>query len=199
MSVEGTGFSLPAATSALDLPVLAIGIATGVRLGAAVGNTGGPSEVLVDLPGLQGSAEENAVGPRGRAERKLVKGDDLPTRSDDAGPGRLNAAHAAHSHLKALVVKKAHVVGDGAHDDSDLPILALHLLGELGDGDGGAVGPRHKEPLEHNLVELGIGTAGKEAIELYTYTYTHIPASAPCSLLSSSHVQLPVPVQHARQ
>jgi len=60
------------------------------------------------------------------------------------------------------------VVGDGADDDGDLPVatVLLHVTSESGQRHRGSVDPRHEEALQDDAVELGIGTAGQEPVEL---------------------------------
>jgi hypothetical protein len=156
--------SPPASTSALELSGL--GRVASVRLGAAVGHTRSPAEVLVHLPSLEHTADQNAVAAGGRTKSKLIEGDDLTASSHNASPSSINATQAADCHLQAAVVKKTDVVGDGAHNCCYLSILALHELGELGNRDGRAVGPTHKKPLENNLVELRLCAAGEETVQL---------------------------------
>ena len=44
--------------------------------------------------------------------------------------------------------------------------LALHELGDFGEGKRGAVGFAHEEALEHRLVEVSIRAAGEETVQL---------------------------------
>ena len=72
------------------------------------------------------------------------------------------------SHLDFGAVEDPVVVGDGADDNDDLalPARLLHLPGDLGNGHGWPVDLGHEEPLEDDAVELGIGTAGQETVQL---------------------------------
>eukprot|EP00960_Hanusia_phi_P077195 768662-Hanusia_phi.AAC.2 len=153
-----------ASTCALKLAAL-LGV-TRVGLGRAVGDTRSLAKVLVDLTGLEGSAEEDAVGAGGGAEGQLVEGDDLSSSSGDASTGPVCDAEAADGELEVVVLEEADVVGDGSDHHSHLALLALHELGEPGDGEGRTVGAAHEEALQDDSVELGVGPASEKPVEL---------------------------------
>ena len=80
-------------------------------------------------------------------------------------------------------IEEPDVVGDGANNcdnASELVIFGLgvpvvgEVLGDSGDGEGVSIESRLVEPLVDDLVELGIGSAGKEGIELTKTTGTLI-------------------------
>ena len=72
-------------------------------------------------------------------------------------------------------VEEPEVVGDGADDDGDLSLttVLLHVTDESGQRHGGSVDPGHEEALQDDAVELGIGTAGQEPVELESGCIVH--------------------------
>ena len=72
------------------------------------------------------------------------------------------------SYLDFGAVEYPVVIGDGADDNDDLavPTRLLHLPGDLGNGHGRPVDLGHEEAPEDDAVELGIGTAGQETVQL---------------------------------
>ena len=119
-----------------------------------MGHAGGAAEVLVHLARLERPAEEHAVGAGRRAEGELVKGDDLAAGGDDAGAGGVGGAEGGYGELQVDAVEQADIVGDGAHNDSNLAGLAIHRLGELSDGD-------------YNRIEFTFSDASQESIKLW--------------------------------
>ena len=132
-----------------------------------MGHAGGAAEVLVHLARLERPAEEHAVGAGRRAEGELVKGDDLAAGGDDAGAGGVGGAEGGYGELQVDAVEQADIVGDGAHNDSNLAGLAIHLLGELSDGDWGPIGAAHEQALEDNRIEFTFSAASQESIKLW--------------------------------
>ena len=160
---------VPAAASAAAgaLELAGLGGVAGVGLGGAVGHAGGAAEVLVHLARLERPAEEHAVGAGRRAKGELVKGDDLAAGGDDAGAGGVGGAEGGYGELQVDAVEQADIVGDGAHNDSNLAGLAIHLLGELSDGDWGPIGAAHEQALEDNRIEFTFSAASQESIKLW--------------------------------
>ena len=72
------------------------------------------------------------------------------------------------SHPKLGAGEDPLVVGDGADHDDDLVLASglLHLAGDAGEGHRGLVDLAHEEAAQDDLVELGLGTAGQEAVKL---------------------------------
>ena len=60
------------------------------------------------------------------------------------------------------------VIGDGSDDDCDLALAAvlLHVASQRSEGHWRPVDPGHEETLQHDVVELGIGTASQESVKL---------------------------------
>lgn len=126
---------------------------------------GTEAEVLDSLTGVLGAAEEEGVGTSGLLKSQLVKGDGLAAGGNNAGTGGGGEAKGSDLGLGAL--NQAVVVGDGADNDNGLLLVAvLQVACDARQGDGRAVGARHKEAAKDNLVEAGVGPAcmmGKES------------------------------------
>jgi hypothetical protein len=113
------------------------------------------TEVLDSLTGVLGTTEDQGVAASGSTESKLIEGDSLTAGSKDASTGGGSEAERSDGELGAD--QHAVVVGDGADNDDG----ALVILGDVGcnagEGDGRAVGLRHKQAAEDDLVEVGVG------------------------------------------
>lgn len=147
----------------LELPPLA----AHERLRRRARDTGRRAEVLARLASGRLAPEKNAVASGGRRQRQLVEGEHLASGGDDAGAGALGHAQGRHAQLGHL--EQARVVGDGSDDGGRLGLLALHELRELGEGHRGAVGLGHVEAAEDDGVELGVGAAREELVELFFF------------------------------
>ena len=165
---------LPLATRLLELAALVLVVDAHVGLLAGPGCARGLAEVLVHLARLERAAEEHAVGAGGCAQSQLVERDEFTTRGRDARARVVRGAQAADGQLERRVVEHAHVVGHRAHHHCDLPLLPLHLLGDLGDRHGRAVGPRHEQAFQHNGIELGISPARQETVQLHEKLDVHV-------------------------
>lgn len=108
--------------------------------------------------------EKDGVGSSGGGEGKLIKGDDFTTGFQDASTGGFCDAQSANAELGDIV--ETDIVGDGAHDDGGLAFLALHEVCELGEGERRSVDLGHEEASENDLVEIAVGAANQEAVEL---------------------------------
>ncbi len=133
------------------------------------GGAGGArgAEVVVGIAGCLAAAEENSAGSRGDEERELVKRQALATGLDDACAGTLSEAKCADAELGEGLSIEANVVGDGAHHDGDLALLALHVAGEASEADGGAVVAAHHQALGNHSIEATISPAREESVELH--------------------------------
>lgn len=69
--------------------------------------------------------EQNGLLASWRAEGEFVECDDFTTRLDDAGACAGGDAEGAHDQLRCF--QHADVIGDSAHNNRDLAVLALHL------------------------------------------------------------------------
>jgi len=77
-------------------------------------------------------------------------------------------------YLQRKTNQEADVVGNGANNDGDLVLLALELLGNLRERERCPVDLAHKQALEDDLVERGIGAASKEAVQLDEQRNVHV-------------------------
>ena len=145
-------------------------LGTGVAPGEAGRGLGG--EVAVGLARLERPAEEHGVGAGRGLHGELVESEALAPGADDARARALGEAEGADAEGRDL--DHAGVVGDGAHHNADLGLLAGHVARDARQGHGGAVGARHVEALEDDLVELGVGAAGEEPVELDDQPEVHI-------------------------
>lgn len=132
---------------------------------------GAEAKVLDGLTGVLGATEEDTVRASGGTESELIEGEALAASLLNARAGSRSEAKGADGHLGDL--KHAVVVSHGTNDGDG---LALVLLGGVGvggnrndarDGHRWAVDLGHKQAAEDDLVKVGVGTAGEEAVELH--------------------------------
>merc|ERR1712157_301887 len=89
--------------------------------------------------------------------------------SPPAAKMRLRAASVTEGAQTELGdLEDAEVVGDGSDDDGGFASTASagHLADKTRDRHRGVVDARHKETLQHNLVEGGVSSSGQEAVGL---------------------------------
>lgn len=108
-----------------------------------------PMEMLYTLRGL---------------ERELIEGEAASTVLGDARAGGFGEAQGAHGQLRN--VEHAHVVGDVTADDSDLVFLALHVIGQLGDGHRSLLDGGHAKAVRNDLVEVRLRAARQDLVGL---------------------------------
>jgi len=149
--------------------------------------------VLDGLAGILGSPDEERVGASGSAEGKLVEGEALAAGSRDAcagGGGEAEGGNAELGHLEDAVV-----VRDGADDDDRLggcggvggglglgvEALVAGQVCDARDGDRWPVGLGHEQTAQDDLVEVGLGAAGKEAVELDEQQEVRVLALGRCA------------------
>jgi len=68
---------------------------------------------------------------------------------------------------QAVVICDGANYGDGLVGIGLLCALGGDFAGDAGDGHGRAVDAGHEEAFEDNFVEVGVGSAGKEAVQLH--------------------------------
>lgn len=128
------------------------------------------AEVLDSLTGVLGATEKESVGTSWSAHGELVNGEALTTSGQDAGAGSRGEAEGGDGEL--WNGKEAVVVSDGADQDNGLALVLLGgvLVGSgrnnLGDAHWWAVDVAHHQSPQDDRVELGVGTAGEETVEL---------------------------------
>jgi len=136
----------------------------GARLG--VGLSRGLAKVTVGRTGSAASLHQDGVLSLGGLEGQLIEGENLSAGFEDAFAGARGDVHGAQRQLRNLVETK--IVSDGANDDGGLAIAAwlLHHAGDASDGHGWSVHAAHIKTFQDDLVELGVGSAGQETVEL---------------------------------
>lgn len=115
---------------------------------------GAHAEVLDRLTGVPLATEEDGVGTSGRAERKLVEGEDLTTSLQDALLGGGGEAESSDRELGDF--EQANIIRNGADRDDNLGIPvrgALGLLDDAREGDGRAVDLGEEKTVEDRLYE----------------------------------------------
>ena len=126
----------------------------------------GDTKVLDSLAGRLLASQQESLLPLGRTEGQLVEGEGLTAGGKDAGAGGLGKLEGGDGHLGDD--GHALVISDGGDDDDDGGILAGgHVLADDREGEGRAVRLAHAQTLQDNLVKVGAGAAGEEAIQLH--------------------------------
>jgi hypothetical protein len=132
------------------------------------------TEVLVRLPGVLGSSEEESVGTSGGTESELIQGDGLTTSGLNAGAGSGGESESGDRNLGNR--EETVIVGDGTDNNDGAVVVLGVLLVDVGIGGvardlaqrhGRAVHLGHEQAAEDDLVEGRIGTTRQEAVELY--------------------------------
>jgi hypothetical protein len=124
------------------------------------------TEVLDGFTVVLGTTDKDGVGTSGGTESQLIEGDDFTTSLQDASLGSLGHMESGQRQLGQ--VQKTGVIGDGTDHDEGLVgnILLGSVLGQARHSDRRTVNAGHKETLQDNLVEVSIGTASEETIQL---------------------------------
>jgi len=150
--------------SASSLEFAALGAHVRARVGVRL--SGGFAEVSVGRAGSAASLHENGVLSLGGFESQLIEGHDFASGLEDALAGVRGDVHGAERQLGKLV--NAQVVGDGADNHGGLVVTAgfLHHARDAGDRHGWPVHAAHIKTFQDDLVELGVGSAGQETVEL---------------------------------
>merc|ERR1712054_496881 len=102
--------------------------------------------------------------PRSRWVRQgeLIEGDNLPTSSDHTSTSSLGDTQCTD--LQVLgALEHADIVSHSTHNNGHLPLRFAHELGQLREGEWRPVVTAHKEALQNDFVEVGLGPASKEA------------------------------------
>lgn len=128
------------------------------------------AEVLYGLTRVLRATEEENVRASGCAHGELVEGDALAAGLLDASAGSRSEAKRADGHLGNLI--EAVVVCDRADHSADLALvqlgsrLACSHAHDLAQAQRRLVDPAAAQTLEDGLVELAVGAAGEEAVQL---------------------------------
>jgi hypothetical protein len=124
------------------------------------------TEVLECLARVLGAAQEEGVRPSRLLKRKLIERERLAACRGDTGASGGGESQGRHFSLGGI--EKAVVVGHGANHDDRLLLVAILKVGRnAGERHGRAVDARHKEATKDDLVEVAVGAAGQETIELH--------------------------------
>jgi hypothetical protein len=142
-------------TSTLELATLGTNIGLLVLVGTH-------TKVLDGLTRVLGTADKDSVGTSRSTESQLIQGQDFTTSLQDTSLGSLGEVKSSNRELGE--VKKTRVISDGTNNDNGLTLLVV--FNNAGDSDRRTVDTRHKETLQNDLVEVGIGTTSKETVEL---------------------------------
>jgi hypothetical protein len=122
------------------------------------------AKVLDGFAGVDGTTEKDSVGTGGSTKGELIESEDFTTSLEDTSLGRLGETKGSNREFGDL--QHARVVSDGTNNDNSLTLRVLGVTNDAGDRDWGSVHTGHKETLEDDLVEVGVSTASKEAVEL---------------------------------
>lgn len=127
------------------------------------------TEVLDRLASVLGTTEEEGSGSSGLAKGELIKSEALSTGSLDASTGSAGEAKGGDRELGDL--EETDVISHGGDGDDGRGGLELgvglgDLAGDARDGERGAVDLGHVQAAEDDLVELGVGATGQEAVKL---------------------------------
>lgn len=132
----------------------------------AVWGSWGLAKMSVHLSALPRTRQEHSAPALGRLQGQLVKGEDLTPSLEDATPGP--AAHPQCTHLQLGNFQNPHIICDRPHNHGSLVLAArkLHLSDHAGQGQRWPVGSAHEQPLQHNLIEGGVGPSGQKPVQL---------------------------------
>lgn len=132
----------------------------------AVRGSWGLAEMPVHLSALARTGEQDSAAALGGVQGQLVESEDLAPGPEDAAAGP--AGYAQCTYLQFGHLLNPHVVRYGPHNHGRFvfPARKLHLPDHPGKGQRRPVGATHKQPLQHNLVECGIGSSGQKPIQL---------------------------------
>ncbi len=102
----------------------------------------------------------------------MIKSQDFTTSLDDTGTSSFGDSESADSHFWDS--EETVIISNGSDQDSNLVVFSSHVLGQAGNRKRWAVDFAHKETLEHNLVEFGVGSASQETVKLYKKTEIYV-------------------------
>jgi hypothetical protein len=156
LNLEATRPSATTGTLELAALRLDVGFLVLVRAHAKV-----PDGLTVAL----GSTKNQGVASSGGTEGKLVQGNSFTTSGENPGSGSCSEPKSSHGELRNG--QKTVVIGNGAHNDNSALIVLCEIGHDARQRNRGPVNLRHEKASENNLVEGGIGTSRKEAVEFH--------------------------------
>lgn len=132
------------------------------------------AKVSDGLSGVTGTSKHKGILTSRSSASKLVNGEALTTGLDDTGTSSGSESQSGDSGLGDG--KDTVVVGDGSNDNNSLVGVALELksLGDARKRHRGSVDLGQEKLLQNRLVELGVGTASKESVQLDQQKEVHI-------------------------
>jgi len=146
----------------------ALVLATGLGLGADVRNgvlAMDSTEVGEDLAGTTGTLQQNSLAASGALEGELIEGHDLAASLLDAGASSLSHVKGSDGNLGDG--QNTLVISDSSDDDENgIGRLTLGVAGDLLERHGGSVVAGHHQTAEDHLVEMSLGTASQELVQL---------------------------------
>merc|ERR1712216_982633 len=140
----------------------------------ACGTTTVSGPVANRLAGKAWSTEERAARAGGVQLCQLIESEDLTTVVHDASTSRLGDTEGTEPDTLGGL-EHAHIIGDGTHNNHHGAfLLVLAETRDLGQRERWAVHAAHEKPLQDDFVEVGLDTAGQEAVELHEQTNVNI-------------------------
>ena len=124
---------------------------------------GSHAEVLDSLTGVLGSSQQNNIASSWVLHGELVEGHALTASLLDPGTG--SGCESQRGNVEFGDGQEAVVICDGSNDGDRLVLVGLlcalgaDFADDAGDGHGRAVDAGHEKTLEHDLVEVGVGSA----------------------------------------
>ena len=128
------------------------------------------AKVLDGLACVLGAAEQQGVGASRGAHGDLVDREALAAGLDNARAGGGSEAERSNGELGHL--QEAVVVRHWSNQDNGLALVCFARVlvcggrNDAGKGHGRAVDLAHHQAAQDDLVELGVGPAGEESVEL---------------------------------
>ena len=97
---------------------------------------------------------------------QLVKGDTFTTGLKDPCPGGSSESKSTNSQLRDIVLPG--IIGDGSNNDRNLVSSTFlgHFTGQSSKGNRWSVNLGHEEPLQDDLVKLGICPPCQVSVQL---------------------------------
>jgi len=133
------------------------------------------AEVLNSLTCVLGSTQEESIGASRSTQGELVQSQSLTTSLLNSGSGGSGKAESSDRQLGD--VEEAVVVSNGSNDHNSLSLLSVGNVGDNArDGHWRAVDSGHEQSAKNNFVEVGLGAAGEEAVELHQHLQVDVVA-----------------------
>lgn len=152
----------PSSSGAIEL----LALEGHVVFGVVVQDSRGLAKMPVYLSALVRTREQDGATARAGVQGgHLVEGRDLAPGLEDATLG--TPAHWSIHTFSLGPPGHAHYwCSSYNHSGFALPARKLHLRGHLGKGQRWRVGATHEQPLQHHLVEAGVGSSDQKPVRL---------------------------------